>query len=46
MFNSHMSNIFEDLEHKAKERAAQKAAVDRMLESSETTVGELLSWDK
>jgi len=39
-------NIFEDLENKAKERAAQKAEVDRLLESKHTTVGDLFSLDK
>jgi len=40
------SNIFEDLENKAKERAAQKAEVDRLLEDGQTTVGDLFSLDK
>jgi hypothetical protein len=41
-----MFNIFEDLENRAKERVALKQEVDRMLESSDSTMGQLFSWDK
>ena len=41
-----MSNLFEDLENRAKERVALKQQVDKLLDSPETTMGQVFALDK